>query len=156
MLIFLHFINLLVKLWAGYLTLEVKCAYSYYPYLSDKHHLVHQVSLQSLTHSTTLRGVCQAHEPRAHQQAQDDTCFADTYFYSITGLLRQFLGWHWLSGLPSIMNLLVNFMLMCSGKRWMYDRVQSAYAKPGSVTCETQGRLGPLDLLFTGLMFERN
>lgn len=34
-------------------------------------------------------------------------------FYSITGLLRQFLGWHWLSGLSFIMNLLVNCMLMC-------------------------------------------
>lgn len=112
-------------------------------HLADKHHLVHQVSLQSLPHSTTLRGVCQAPELRAPQQAQDDTCFADTYFYSITGLLRQFLGWHWLSGLPSVMNLLVNFMLMCQGKKWMCDWVQSGYPKPGSVACEARGRLGP-------------
>lgn len=38
----------------------------------------------------------------------------------------------------------------------MCDRVQSGYPKPGSVTCEAQGTLGPLNLLFTGSMFKGN
>lgn len=101
-----------------------------------------------------LRGFCQAGELQACQQANDDTCFADAYFYSIMGLLRQFLGWHWLSGLSFIMNFLVNFMLMYRGMKLMYDQIQSGYTKPGSImSLSSMYRVWPLNLLFTGSMF---